>query len=336
MTNQRWYALRGVILLTLVALFVPARAAIAAFAPGTVAVAMTVSETAPIYRGAVLLVADSGTVMGELQPPGPQFNPTSVGFDPTGRLHVSLRRSSVAELDTEIYDSPTNAVLTVAAGGYAVAFDAQGNTYLSGSFGRIVKYAETGSVLRSFTVPHDRIESIDLASDQCTLWYVYTRFDNTGRIASHDVCQDASLTEVPITLAFFPSLSGERRALRILPGGDFLVTTIGGAQRISPSGTVVQTYAAGVAQPWVGLALDATGSQFWAGDPITLYRINVASGALLAGPIQLAAPGAVRAVTVWGEWRAATADAADIPTLSPLLILLFGISLTVVAWYQTN
>ncbi len=273
--------------------------------------------------------------MGELPPPSPSFNPTSVGFDPTGRLHVSLQRSSVLPLETDVYDNPTNSALTIAAGGYSVAFDAQGNTYVAGDFGQVVKYADTGNLVRSFTLPQSPIESIDLAADQCTLRYVYRRFDNTGRIASHDVCQDVSLTEVPITLAQFPSSSGERRALRILPGGDFLVTTIGGAQRISPTGTIVVTYLAGVAQPWVGLAIDATGSQFWAVDPDVLYRIDVSSGAVLAGPIQVTGPGVVRSVTVVGEWRAATADPADIPTLSPLVLLLFGISLTVVAWYHT-
>ncbi|HLQ46942.1 MAG TPA: hypothetical protein VK137_19520 [Planctomycetaceae bacterium] len=240
-------------------------------------------------------------------------------------------------LATEVYEDVTSRIGTLNLWGFSFAFDAQGNIYVAHASGRVTKYSPSGMQLQSFvmnfaTTPAG-FDAIDLGADQCTLFFTYALADGTGRIGRYNVCRDLALTDIPVVLAPFPHFNGERRGLRVLPDGSLLVTEWSSGRRIDTTGAslAVYTIPATVNRQWLAIALDPTGMEFWVGvdRSITqvesdLYRVNLISGNVTSGPLKVPATGAIRSVAATGEWRAATAAAVPIPTLSRWLIVTLG------------
>lgn len=199
----------------------------------------------------------------------------------------------------------------------SIVFDSAGNFYTGiadpTSSDIVRKYDPSGNLLDSYTnLDTDRgADWIDLASDQHTLFY-----DGEGNtVRRYDLATHTQLAD-------FATLSGgSAYAVRVLPPGDgsggALIADGSDIKRVDGAGNVVQSYdVPGVGQ-WFALNLDPNGTSFWSADISggSVYRFNIASGAVEVGPIQ-AHPSEVAGLCVLGELTAAVPPAEPGKTLS--------------------
>jgi streptogramin lyase len=129
-----------------------------------------------------------------------------------------------------------------------------------------------------------RVEGIDLAADQCTLFYAAT-----GVIGTVNVCNGTAGASFTI--------AGTPEDLRILPNGDLLVASRTHVTRYDPAGAVLQQFEM---LAW-SVALDVDPRYAWVGG-WDLRRIDLATGATVE---VLSTYGAVTSISVVGEPRAA-------------------------------
>ncbi len=256
------------------------------------------------------------TMFGEL--------PLDVALDATGNVYWPTFHTIRVLDNTGLYvrDFPRYSANSF----LVIAFDRAGNSYTdapSGSQGNIAKTTPAGDLITTFLLPvHDprfSVNSIDLAADQCTMYY--TSFGK--RVLRYDVCRDVALPDLASSL---PGISAEQ--LRILPDGGVLVAMVDRVVRLSSSGLVVHTYALPGEQQWTNVALNVDGQSFWATSFDKAYLFNLEAGTLI-GSFQ-SSDYWFNAIAVVGEPRAATAGPGTaIPTLSEWLLL--GLILTLVA-----
>lgn len=149
----------------------------------------------------------------------------------------------------------------------------------------ILKFDASGNQVASYDVATENRGSdwIDLAADQCTMFYT-----SEGEfVKRYDVCNDVQLPDFnAVALPTSPCF-----ALRIRMNGEVLVACSDAAHRLSPAGTVMQSYPksalvtpdAQVGEPsfLFALNLDPDGNSFWTAGYTTgnIYRINIATGA---------------------------------------------------------
>jgi hypothetical protein len=92
--------------------------------------------------------------------------------------------------------------------------------------------APNGGVRDLALPPADFIDGgIDLAADQCTLFYL----DDFSTIKRFNVCTEAPLPD-------FATVVADARDVRVLPDGGVLVATYGGVLRYGAGGNLVRTY----------------------------------------------------------------------------------------------
>jgi hypothetical protein len=131
--------------------------------------------------------------------------------------------------------------------------------------GDIVKLNLSGTQLASYNTA--RSDWIDLAADQCTMFYS----DEGPTIHRFNVCTNTALADfVTSAPGFF--------ALRILPNGDVLAAAgSGGVKRFNSAGTLVNTYTAAGEDFFFALNLDPDGTHFWSGGINTglIYKFNL-------------------------------------------------------------
>ncbi|MFN2468990.1 MAG: hypothetical protein ABR521_12785 [Gaiellaceae bacterium] len=130
-----------------------------------------------------------------------------------------------------------------------------------------------------FLVPAP-VTDLDAASDGCTVFYASAL--GIGRL---DSCRLAVLPD------FVGGLGVAK--LRLLPDTSMLAVTAGGAEirRIGPDAKTVRTYAVPGQSGWTGIDLAPDGRSFWAVNQAgLLYRIDLAGGAVLQGPLAVPAP----------------------------------------------
>jgi hypothetical protein len=167
----------------------------------------------------------------------------------------------------------------------AILFDAAGNFYVGLVDGDklIRKYDAAGVLLYTYSVEIEvsGSASIDLARDQCTLFYT-----TGGRLVKRfDVCTNTQLSD-------FAALQGDgvTLAFRLLPPGDgtggLLVADKSNIKHLNEKGIVVQIYDVLGEDFWISLNLDPDGKSFWSGDYFTgnFYHFDIGSGDVLGGP----------------------------------------------------
>jgi uncharacterized repeat protein (TIGR01451 family) len=173
---------------------------------------------------------------------------------------------SVSEYDT----NGTN--LGLFGSGYStpedILFDQAGNAYVGNVGGFTLKFDGNGNSLDTFT--NGRTDFIDLAADQCTLFFS----DETGTIHRYDVCTDTPLSDFGIGGAY---------ELRLLSSGGLIAANSGTVNRFDSSGNIIQTYDAPGEDCWFGLNLDPDGTSLWSADfcSADVVKFDIASGAVL-------------------------------------------------------
>ena len=211
-----------------------------------------------------------------------------------------------------------DATMTVYAGGdpdgrpyTALTMDAGGNLFVATFSFTVRKLDTTGRTLAQYSLPSDSgtfgVFSMDLAPDQCTLFYAAAR----QRIKNYDICRSSGLSDF---VDIGPGISV--RMIRVLTDGTVLAAASNGIIRFSRSGEVIKIYGEHAGIPWVSLSVLADGTSFWAGGALDaggsqITKFDLTSGAVLAGPVPTPVPSVPsfsvppEFVLVVGEHRAA-------------------------------
>ncbi len=190
-------------------------------------------------------------------------------------------------------DQTLNPGTKIGATGHAesIVFDHAGNFYVgSPDAQKLFKYSSANVLQTTFSPDVESggrgIDWIDLASDQCTLFYT----SEGEAIRRFDVCTNSQLPDLVDGL----SAAGAAFGIKLLPDGAVLLADLDEVIRLDSAGNQLQTYTApGEVGPfpsdfgWFALALDRDGTSFWAGSQFTgnFYRFNIATGAIEVGPI---------------------------------------------------
>ena len=165
----------------------------------------------------------------------------------------------------------------------SVVFDAAGNFYVGHADGghTIRKFDAAGNPAGTFSPAVDTrgTDWIDLAADQCTIFYT----SEGGKVKRFNVCSNTQLPD-------FADIGGTNYALRLLPpfdgSGGLLVANNTTVKRLNALGAAVQTYDATGEDTWFALSLDPNGTSFWSGGAFTkFYRFNISTGMIEVGPI---------------------------------------------------
>jgi len=246
----------------------------------------------------------------------------ALAFGPDGRLYVSPTPPGI-----DVYDSSLNktqivtAALQPGVSGLAV--------FANGDFLVLSTYATTlyvlspaGAVKQSFplTGPFSSgltaFETIDLAPDQCTVFYV--RETSVGRF---NVCTGLPLADVP---------GGAWRGVRAFVDGGYVVVRDSTLSVYDAHDQPVRTMTSQFADP-TSLSFDVDPHTVVVGTAHGVAKVSLASGNVITS-----IGGDIVAVAVAGEQRPASADVAvqDIPSLSPRLLFALALGLIALAWLR--
>jgi hypothetical protein len=231
-------------------------------------------------------------------------------FSPTGVLKNTLDTQTGCNEDTGMaFDSANNLYATAAfgnctaTGGTETKFDNMGNRI--GPFGgpfsapgstesitinaaghiftgqpdgskQVVENNAAGGFVANHSPATENrgTDWIDLAADQCTLFYT----SEGSHIKRFNVCTDTQLAD----FAAMPIAASTAYALRIRPNGEVLVAATTEVVRFSAAGAVLQEYP--IADGLLfALNLDPDGTSFWTAGLFTgnIFRVDIASGAIL-------------------------------------------------------
>jgi hypothetical protein len=155
----------------------------------------------------------------------------------------------------------------------SIVFDQAGNAYVgeTGCSHAIVKLDPYGTItaVHQPAVEQQGTDWIDLASDQCTIYYT----SQGASVLRFNTCTRQQMT--PLT-----SQLTEGLALRILPDGGVVVADLKNIKRFDATGKSLQTYDAPGEDCWSALALDSDGASFWATDYCTsdVIRFDLGKG----------------------------------------------------------
>jgi hypothetical protein len=218
--------------------------------------------------------------------------PGRLCFDPNGtRLIVP---------GVGLFDSSGNLLTSswasVTSAGPCVA-DGLGNVYVVDSGWNLTKYRLDGRAVRTYTVaslPGFGITGIDLAPDECTLYYGAWN-GQFGAIGRFNVC--TNLQASPFTDNNVPTDD-----LRVLPNFQVVSTDDPRAELFDASGQLIRSFIP--QNPPLGnalrfVSLDPDGTSFWvssiSGSPRSVSRFDLATGNQLAewpggGPIAVYGP----------------------------------------------
>jgi sugar lactone lactonase YvrE len=158
----------------------------------------------------------------------------------------------------------------------SIVFDSSGNAYVGQASGskQVLKFSPSGTLLASFSPAPEVVGTdwIELAPDQCTLYYT----SEGSSVKRFNVCTSTQLSD-------FASGLHHGFEIRLRPGGGALVADFDRIVRLDASGNIAQTYGDG-GTLWFSLALDPSGTSFWAGDADTgdVKKFDIASGTVLA------------------------------------------------------
>jgi hypothetical protein len=206
-------------------------------------------------------------------------------FDIAGNFYVTdFSGSDVTKFD------PTGALLGSFGSGYAllpesITPNAAGDFFV-GQAGvastDILEFGPLGAPLASFAAAiEDRgTDWIDLAKDQCTMFYTSEDLD----VLRFDVCANVQL------LNFAGPLPGANAyTVKIRQNGEVMVGDTSEVTRLDTAGNQVQHYLASSIEPGnltpllFGLTLPPDGTTFWTADLATMdvFKVDIATGAVI-------------------------------------------------------
>jgi hypothetical protein len=251
------------------------------------------ARAAAFQRGDVFLSGGSG--IQELSPAG-VLQQTIPGTSTAAVACFDASGSHLIVPGVGLFDASGNALASRWAtvptlGTTRCVSDAFGNVYLSGVSAEIAtinKYNVTGKLLKTYTFPFQGVAplAIDIAPDECTLYYGSSAGLADG--GQYNVCTNTAGPQTTFVSSFTDDL-------RVLPNWDLLTVSDPGASLSDPTGqNTLESYSPGMfhATSYRTESLDPDGTSFWLccayppnppqGSPMDIYRLDIASGTVLA------------------------------------------------------
>ena len=289
----------------------PVVASAADFKDGDVFVGTNLGEY-NVYgnNGTLLETIDQGPTDNTVDP----REAVGCAFDRSGVLYTTAFRFS--RLVRFLGPAPHNKLAAVTTGAFpeSVSFDRDGNFYVGHQNNpqSLRKFSVAGTPIQQFS-PARPAALIDLSADQRTIFYTARISPTPAVVHRYDVATGTDLSD-------FADLGGTERIadVKLLPPGDgsggAIVAQTTTIKRVNGNGDVVDTYDRQGADTWFGIALDPDGQSFWAQTtaPGSVFRFNIASGAVDRGPLASAA--SAFGICVKGTRTAAIDNAA--PSIS--------------------
>lgn len=213
--------------------------------------------------------------------------------------------------------------------GTALVADRAGNIYILGERSgesRLLGVTPQGALRFDIALP-GADGPIDLAADQCTLFYW-----GAGGIQRFNVCEGNPLT------SFVASLPPHTRDFKILPDGGVLVLTANSLVRYSSGGVLVSTRPLTPSREYSALALGENGASAYL-DPsydcnAVFQQVDITTGAVIREVPTNVLFSYAYGIVPYRGWTAAigaTAHAAEVPALSTLAITALSLMLAVAA-----
>lgn len=236
--------------------------------------------------GKISIFKPDGTFVRTLDTTSNSAEQTGMCFDKDGNLRVTSFTTNTMTLFDNFGNLVTHPWGAVDSNSFAEScvVDANGDVYVgqAGGIGGnrdIKKFDAAGNFLQRFSpdTTNKGTDWIDLAADQCTMFYT----SESPEIKRYDVCNDTQLTD------FASGLGNSCFANRIRDNGEVLVACVNNVHRLSPTGSILQTYPASSLIPFptflFGLNLDPDGTSFWTLNISNgrTYRIDIETGNLL-------------------------------------------------------
>ena len=209
------------------------------------------------------------------------FN-TNLGGSTTGMAFDAFSHLYVTDFTANAVSKFTGSNPASFGSGYnckpeSIVFDHAGNAYVgeTGCSHAIVKLDPYGTITAVYqpAVEQQGTDWIDLASDECTIYYT----SQGSSVLRFNACTGQQLP--PFTTQLTEGL-----ALRILPDGSVIVANLTNIKHFDAGGKPLQTYDAPGEDCWSSLALDSDGTSFWATDYCTsdVVRFDISSGAMIS------------------------------------------------------
>lgn len=302
-------ALRAIVALTAAALgsvlgIQPAAASGVAYGVGDV--------FAGVGNGQIKHFSPSGSLLDTLNTGTGCGEDLGMAFDLSDNLYATAAFGGCTSGHVVKFDDHGNLVGPFGSGysnsTESIAIDGAGNVYVGQPDGtkQVLKFSSAGTALASFSpAPENRgSDWIDLAADQCTLYYT-SEGSHIKRFNACGAGQQPDFAALPI--AGVPPNSAAY-ALRIRPNGEVIVATSQEVLRLNSGGTVIQTYPKPVSETGTLFAmnLDADQTSFWTAGYASgnVYKFDIASGALLASFNAGKVGCCLSGLAVFGELRA--------------------------------
>ncbi|HUA00915.1 MAG TPA: hypothetical protein VMB02_11345, partial [Candidatus Aquilonibacter sp.] len=254
-----------------------------AFTPGQIFVGS--------YAGTILVYNPNGTLAQVLSSGNLSVNSPIYGmnFDTAGNLYAaSPQASGVPNGTVEFFGNdgsgPTTFGTYTTGAPSDVLIDPSGNVFASGAIGQSVTISQfaggqNGAPTNTF-YPANTSNSvgngayIDLLDDNQSM--LYTAGENW--VGNFDVLYNHQNPD------FADNLPGTGAyQIRELSDKSVLVAVTTEVVRLSPTGSVIQTYTPGGSGTFYALALNSDGLSFWTGDGITgkVYQVRISDGTVL-------------------------------------------------------
>ena len=256
---------------------------------------------AGVGTGLIKEFKPDGTFVQTLDTTSGAFEDTGMCFDGLG----NLRSTNFGTQTMTLFDSSGTIITHPWAGPFSAdpescVRNAAGDIYVGQADGTrdILKFAPDGTFLAAYDVPAGPrgTDWIDLAADQCTMYYA----SEGSVIRKYDVCADVPLPD------FASGLSGPCYALRIRDNAQVLVACTSQAYLLNADGTVAHTYVNSDFTPapslLFALNIDPDGTSFWTADIFSgnIYHMDISTGSQLF-TFNAAAPVDVAGLAIFGE-----------------------------------
>jgi len=203
--------------------------------------------------------------------------------EPCDPLCVQIKRyqqlGSVTEFGASYNDS-IHAMQFIASGELIVAFSAA-----------FARFDANGGLIQTIALPEGTLLfGFDVDRDQCTVI-----FSSVHVLVATNICTAGHDVRLP----------GDFSGVRFLPNGNILASSRGVVYELDRRGAIVRRFTTSYIDSGE-VAVDPDEKSFWATSGNRLFRFDLTTGNVIAGPVWLrTAAGGARSMAVRGEWRAA-------------------------------